>query len=99
MEGLIPLVYKSIKRSRTLRKYEFLSSENVEAGYTLTSNLCYTAPPPEAEKTAVEAKVHRRHKSCQVEYYPAGRLSPDHSSAKPGKLVRFGSQKMFTCLN
>ncbi|VFQ82352.1 unnamed protein product [Cuscuta campestris] len=79
MEGLIPLVCRSINRSRKLRRYDSLPSAAAE---------------DDQKAAVVDAKRHRRHDSFPVEYY----YPCSSRTHKAGKLDRFGSQKIFSCL-
>ncbi|XP_019190325.1 PREDICTED: uncharacterized protein LOC109184743 [Ipomoea nil] len=100
MEGLIPLVCRSIKRSKTRQQYEFLSSGtahtfNNQDFYQQTGGYNNHSSP---ENMAVEeGKRHRRHKSLCAEH--GGGFSPDFATAKPEKLVRFRSHRMFSCVS
>ncbi|RVW69061.1 hypothetical protein CK203_052175 [Vitis vinifera] len=101
MEGLIPVVYKAIKRSKTRRQYECLSSGaaqsyNIPDFYVSSQNYVNTESP--SEKIAgfhAERNDHRRHKSVgdysnqffSVEDRVKGAGSPP---LPPKKLVRKG---------
>ncbi|KAI3959788.1 hypothetical protein MKW98_029825 [Papaver atlanticum] len=75
MEGLIPLVYKALKRNKTGRQYKSLSNPdyNIADFYSadsITHQLPYLTPQPEKSMVVVagEAKregggLHRRYKS------------------------------------
>ncbi|OIT01950.1 PREDICTED: uncharacterized protein LOC109227747 [Nicotiana attenuata] len=94
MEGLIPLVYKSIKRNKTLRKYESLSSAgansyNIEDFYPNESYLVA------ADGGGAENYRHRRTQSFHVKY--DGGLN-SVSTPKDKQLVRFTSHRMFSCV-
>ncbi|XP_010650752.1 uncharacterized protein LOC117913961 [Vitis riparia] len=109
MEGLIPVVYKAIKRSKTRRQYECLSSGaaqsyNIPDFYVSSQNYVNTESP--SEKIAgfhAERNDHRRHKSVgdysnqffSVEDRVKGAGSPP---LPPKKLVRFRSHRMFSCV-
>ncbi|XP_016486672.1 uncharacterized protein LOC107806912 [Nicotiana tabacum] len=110
MEGLIPLVYKTIKRSRTRRRYECLSfgaannSYNIENFYPngFINSKHYEVTP--SDKVAgggelqAENNRHRLTQSLHVEY--TGGVSPEISTpAKDKELVRFRShRRMFSCV-
>nr|GMD52357.1 RNA-binding protein [Ipomoea batatas] len=98
MEGLIPLVCRSIKRSKTRQQYEFLSSGTTAQTFNIQDFYQtggYNHSSPEAE--AVEGNRHRRHKSLYAQN--GGGFSPDLATAKPEKLVRFRSHhRMFSCV-
>lgn len=85
MEGLIPLVCKTFKRNKTLRKYESLSSEtnvinNIEDFYPEYANRIENYP--EYRRTQ---SVRASEKSV---YY----------TQKDKQLVRFTSHRMFSCV-
>ncbi|OIT31636.1 PREDICTED: uncharacterized protein LOC109208443 [Nicotiana attenuata] len=110
MEGLIPLVYKTIKRSRTRRRYECLSfgaadNYNIENFYPngFVNSKQYEVTP--SDKVAAGGGLqaqnnrHRRTQSFHVEY--TGGVSPEIGStpAKDKELVRFkGHRRMFSCV-
>ncbi|XP_020224238.1 uncharacterized protein LOC109806277 [Cajanus cajan] len=101
MEGLLPLVFKAIKKNRTRRHYECLSS-----GISMAEISMYPQthdPTPHAHNHKVPHhnephKVgHRRYKS--VEDFGSGFQSPQMKTAVDSpKLVRFRSQRMFSCI-
>lgn len=109
MEGLIPVVYRAIKRSKTRRQYECLSSStaqsyNISDFYISSQNHAHIEST--AEKIAgfhADGNVHRRHKSVgdyssqfySVEDRVKGAASPP---IPPKKLVRFRSHRMFSCV-
>ncbi|XP_015166693.1 uncharacterized protein [Solanum tuberosum] len=91
MEGLIPLVCKTFKRNKTIRKYKSLSSEtnninNIEDFYPEYTN--------------------RKDYDYGVENYPEYRRTqsvraPEKSvyyTQKDKQLVRFTSHRMFSCV-
>ncbi|KAM7280699.1 hypothetical protein ACFE04_007833 [Oxalis oulophora] len=99
MDGLIPQVYKAIKKKTTSRHYECLSSSSSSAGRrngeTHHSRFNY------AEKSATmmtcpsdKVSSHRRHNSL-TDLSGTGNDWP--GSTSPKKLVRFGSHRMFSC--
>ncbi|KAF8402433.1 hypothetical protein HHK36_013389 [Tetracentron sinense] len=109
MEGLIPIVYKAIKRNKTRRKYKCLSS-----GATQTYNIpdfyitghtpmTLTPPPPPPEKVSRfhgEGNNHRRHKSVE-EFSGGGFFSPEKAPRLSKEAVGFRSHRMFSfsCIN
>ncbi|KAK4374219.1 hypothetical protein RND71_004896 [Anisodus tanguticus] len=112
MEGLIPLVYKTIKRSKTRRRYEYLSFGTANTynignfypnnGY-IDSNKEYEMSSINDQKVAgggsqAENNGHRRTQSLHVEYI--GGVSPEDSTpAKDKQLVKFRShRRMFSCV-
>ncbi|XP_059633208.1 uncharacterized protein LOC132275985 [Cornus florida] len=100
MEGLIPIIFRTIKRTKTRRSYECLSSGtaqsyNIADFYdTGTHGHMYVAPPPE-KMASFHAEgnggTHRRHKSL------GDGLSPEHM-VKSKQMVRFRSHRMFSCV-
>uniref|UniRef100_A0A2P2QTH2 Uncharacterized protein MANES_01G009800 n=1 Tax=Rhizophora mucronata TaxID=61149 RepID=A0A2P2QTH2_RHIMU len=122
MDGLIPLVYKSIKKNKIRRQYEFLSSGSAQTqSYNVSVSDFYSITHRHQHPTSgselhvikpsagsndyhnnkivvdaiAEAKLHRRHMS--VEDLSAAMASGDYPPRK--KLVRFHSQRMFSCLS
>ncbi|KAF1871074.1 hypothetical protein Lal_00020808 [Lupinus albus] len=91
MEGLLPLVYKAIKKNMTRRHYECLSSED----HALTYNISMSEMYPQTHKVG-----HRRHKSLpdfgNGFQSPQMRTSTDHSISSK-QLVRFKTLRMFSC--
>ncbi|KAK4354847.1 hypothetical protein RND71_027041 [Anisodus tanguticus] len=112
MEGLIPLVYKTIKRSKTRRRYECLSfgaanTYNIENFYP---NNGYINSSKEFEMSSVndqkvvggggqaENNCHRRTQSVHVGY-TGGVSLEDSTPAKDKQLVKFRShRRMFSCV-
>ncbi|MCE5167390.1 hypothetical protein HAX54_052444 [Datura stramonium] len=110
MEGLIPLVYKTIKRSKTRRRYECLSfgaanTYNIENFYPNNGGKEYEMSSIDDHQKVVSGgggdqaekiRHHRRTQSLHVEY-----ISPENSTpAKDHKqLVKFRShRRMFSCV-
>ena len=103
MEGLIPLVYKAIKRNNTRRKYKCLSQGPAQSFQVAEFNShAYLTPPPD--------KVHEGwmdHRSCKsVDHRFSGRyLSPvrKKEEARLSKeVVGFRSHRnrsMFSCMS
>ncbi|KAJ4833641.1 hypothetical protein Tsubulata_001263 [Turnera subulata] len=106
MEGLIPMVFKAIKRTKTRRHYECLSSDssvnyNVADSYYINEEDTRFKPAIEKHSNT-ERKTHRRYAS--VDDMPAGGFSvADHpaaaASSHPKQLVRFRSHRMFSCVS
>ncbi|XP_055821968.1 uncharacterized protein LOC129890433 [Solanum dulcamara] len=111
MEGLIPLVYKTIKRSKTRRKYECLSfgaanTYNIENFYQKNSGKEYEMSSIDDQKMVDNGggdqtekyRHHRRTQSLHVEY--TGGVSPEDSTpVKDKQLVKFRShRRMFSCV-
>ncbi|GKV06175.1 hypothetical protein SLEP1_g18093 [Rubroshorea leprosula] len=108
MEGLIPMVYKAIKRNRTHRRYQCLSTGAAQS-YNIAdfymdgqSHVHLTSSTEKAGSFQPESDSHhRRYKSMGD--FSVGFPSMDHSrtdaSPKASKqLVRFGSHRMFSCV-
>ncbi|KAL0366561.1 UNVERIFIED_CONTAM: hypothetical protein Sradi_3546200 [Sesamum radiatum] len=107
MEGLIPMVYKSIKKTRTRRRYECLS-----AGAAQTYNIqdCCTNDdddqfsfsknkyfmPDGGRVPGLRGAHHRRCNSVDVGR--VGSFGPEDGACKPKQLVRFRSQRLFSCV-
>ncbi|XP_019052647.1 PREDICTED: uncharacterized protein LOC109114432 [Nelumbo nucifera] len=105
MEGLIPLVYKTIKRSNTRRKYKCLSSGAAQ-GYNHAADFqadrhIYLGPPP--EKFAGLNEEYTGHlRSQTVKELSGGFFSSQPTVKEPRlskQLVRFRSYRMFSCIN
>lgn len=105
MEGLIPMMFRAIQKNRTRRQYECLSSGASET-YNIADFYANGQNPPvymntyaaeEAEDKYTASCRHRRHNSVGGDMY-----KNDHfvgsSSPVPRKLVRFRSQRMFSCV-
>ncbi|CAA6660268.1 unnamed protein product [Spirodela intermedia] len=60
MEGIIPYVYREIKRRRTRSRYVCLSSEGARSSDPPTSDSGCRLPPPPAN-----VHGHRRHRSME----------------------------------
>ncbi|XP_010277829.1 PREDICTED: uncharacterized protein LOC104612189 [Nelumbo nucifera] len=106
MEGLIPLVYKAIKRSNTRRKYECLSSGQAAKGYNLaelqTDRHIYLGPPPEKFPELNEKYDGRRRSKSVKEFSAGGFYSPQPTGKGPRlskELAGFRSHRMFSCIN
>ncbi|KAM3289318.1 hypothetical protein P3S67_017606 [Capsicum chacoense] len=104
MEGLIPLVYKTIKRSKTRRKYECLSigvanTYNIENFYPNNITKQYEIPSIDDQKMVVDngggdhidkERLHRRTQSLHV----------DSNPMKDKQLVKLRShRRMFSCVS
>ncbi|XP_041989741.1 uncharacterized protein LOC121741113 [Salvia splendens] len=112
MEGLIPLVYKSLKKSQTRRKYECLSSGaaaqpyNIADFYMTDDNLDReyigrrgsATPGPHDTQSGHSGAHHRRCSSVVIE---GGRgFASDGRAHPPPKkqIVRFRSHRMLSCI-
>lgn len=106
MEGLIPLVYKTIKRTKTRRKYECLSigvanTYNIENFYPKNGSKEYEMSSFDVQNVVDSGgsdgqkeknRLHRRTKSLHVGY--TDRVSPENK-----QLVKLRShRRMFSCV-
>ncbi|XP_028770478.1 uncharacterized protein LOC114727871 [Neltuma alba] len=113
MEGLLPLVYRAVKKSRTRREYERLRSVSTplinmaEIHSRSSESHLYQFQTPDSTQTVSELYAdsrknhhHRRHKS--IGDFTSGGLSSSQrhtTSAAPKPLVRFSShRRMFSCI-
>ncbi|XP_015162136.1 uncharacterized protein [Solanum tuberosum] len=112
MEGLIPLVYKTIKRTKTRRKYECLSfgtanTYDIENFYPKNNSKDYETSSINDQKMVVDSdggnqteqkRHHRRTQSLHVEY-TGGVLPEDNIPVKDKQLLKFRShRRMFSCV-
>ncbi|XP_054807863.1 uncharacterized protein LOC129310052 [Prosopis cineraria] len=114
MEGLLPLVYRAVKKSRTRREYQRLRSVsspliNMAEIYPRGSEShLYQFQRPDSTQTVSELYSasnnhphHRRHNSVG-DFTSGGRFSSSQrhaTSAAPKPLVRFSShRRMFSCI-
>ncbi|EYU36640.1 hypothetical protein ABFS82_14G286500 [Erythranthe guttata] len=101
MEGLIPIVYKSLKKNKIRRKYECLSygaaatqTYNIEDFYTNDDIIM----PETGGAPASRGPHHRRYNSVHVDYLKGYSSEHDHAY-KAKQLVRFRSHRMLSsCL-
>ncbi|KAL8479205.1 hypothetical protein ACS0TY_025689 [Phlomoides rotata] len=105
MEGLIPMVYRSLKKSKTRRKYECLSStaaqtyniadfyikDDVDHDHDYFSRKQYLKTVPDK----VSSDLHHRRHNSEV---PVGGFAMEEVAAKKQQLVRFRSHRMFSCV-
>ncbi|KAI4336421.1 hypothetical protein L6164_014949 [Bauhinia variegata] len=107
MEGLLPLFYRTIKKKKTRRQYECLSSgtalnyEMAEFFPQSQSHVYQTTPTQKVADFSAEKKGYRRNKSVGDSAY--GFSSPQQirmnaASPTPKHLARFRSQRMFSCM-
>ncbi|PON57980.1 hypothetical protein TorRG33x02_292400 [Trema orientale] len=110
MEGLLPMVYKSIKKNKTRRQYEHLSS-GVAQSYSISDfyvtdhhggimNYSSSSSSISATTTKSTSSHHRRHNSVGEYAFgsfstPAGRDITAATPPKRAALVRFRSHRMF----
>ncbi|KAL2248799.1 UNVERIFIED_CONTAM: hypothetical protein Sindi_2353600 [Sesamum indicum] len=103
MEGLIPMVYKSVKKNMTRRHYECLSSgAAAHTAYNIADHHRYFNTKLEHinNDSGLHGAHHRRYNSVHV----VGRTALEEEAekaappARPKQLVRFRSHKMFSCV-
>ncbi|KAI3470274.1 hypothetical protein Pfo_026937 [Paulownia fortunei] len=111
MEGLIPMVYKSLKKNKTRRKYECLSSGAASHTYNIADFYIkddhhdyfskkqeYVIPGPD-KVSGLRGAHHRRYNSVHVIGRGRGfALEEEAAAAKPKQLVRFRSHRMLSCI-
>lgn len=117
MDGLLPMVFKAIKKSKTRRRYECLSSGTAQGynvadfygGYDNNSSVLNMTHTNSAEKkkiTEEKYSAHRRHKSVGDFYVGYGGSGGGYDGGYGGgspppkqkQLVRFRSNRMFSCV-
>ncbi|GKU92303.1 hypothetical protein SLEP1_g6050 [Rubroshorea leprosula] len=104
MEGLIPMVFKAIKKNRTRRQYQCLSTVaaqtyNIADFYMDGHSPVYLASSAEKAGSIHPegSSHHRRYKS--VSNFSSMDCSRAGASPEMGKkLVRFRSHKIFSCV-
>ncbi|KAL0432841.1 UNVERIFIED_CONTAM: hypothetical protein Slati_2618400 [Sesamum latifolium] len=104
MEGLIPMVYKSLKKTRTRRRYECLSAGAAQTyniqdfctnddydddQYSFSKNKYFM--PEGSRVPGFRGPHHRRCNSVDV--------GPEDGACKSKQLVRFRSQRLFPCVS
>ncbi|XAR71509.1 hypothetical protein NMG60_11028817 [Bertholletia excelsa] len=110
MEGLIPLVYRTLKKRKKRRQYQCLSSTS-GCSPTSSYNNFHSHPQTHPNIFHAQANGHRRHNSSLGEYYSSinGKefsFSDDDgdrdtkANAKPKhQIVRFSShRRLFSCV-
>ncbi|XP_050238542.1 uncharacterized protein LOC126688023 [Mercurialis annua] len=95
MEGLLPLVYKAIKKNKTRRNYECLSSGVALSDLYINDHEDIYLT--NSSSNNMDRKVHRRSYSS-VEFSKDYRSGTSGDSPPTKKIVRFGSQRMFSCV-
>ncbi|QCE15006.1 uncharacterized protein LOC114196328 [Vigna unguiculata] len=108
MEGLLPLVYKAIKRNKTRSQYECLSSGsalnyniNMAQMYPQTQDqILRNQTPPNHHHQDHHKYAHRRHNSVGDfgNGFQSTQMRTGVVSSPSNKLVRFRSQRMFSCI-
>ncbi|KAE8022743.1 hypothetical protein FH972_008520 [Carpinus fangiana] len=109
MEGLIPMVYKAIKKTSFRRQYSHLSSEaaqtyNIADFYATDQSHVYMLSSSTTEKIGglhIESNgTHRRHKSAGFSPAEDTRMEYARPPPIPNKqLVRFRSLRVFSCVS
>ncbi|KAJ0092608.1 hypothetical protein Patl1_27053 [Pistacia atlantica] len=104
MEGLIPMVFKALKKNRVRSQYECLSSKTPAQSYNIADfyNSVYHNEHSSNYEKVEESSHHRRHKSVGDFYSNGGGIhGGDGNGGSPRvakQLVRFGSHRMFSCV-
>ncbi|XP_017976357.1 PREDICTED: uncharacterized protein LOC18597397 [Theobroma cacao] len=109
MEGLIPLVYRTLKKNKTRRQYQCLSSGAAQtyniADFDVDGQSPVYMKPSTAEKSCglkTQRNGHRRHVSMgdfSMGYSSADGMKTGASPTPPApKLKRFRSHRMFSCV-
>ena len=93
MEGLLPLVYRAIKKRKTRKQYQCLSSGAALSHNLNVSDYYYTQQPSTSTQKVLHAESvgYARYDSNREQ-----RTCADSPYSK--QLVRFRSLKMFPCL-
>ncbi|KAG9446872.1 hypothetical protein H6P81_013000 [Aristolochia fimbriata] len=110
MEGLIPLVYRAIKKSNTRRKYRCLSHGPVQRLHSFDSHVnthLYLPPPPPppttTEKYAGYEEGSFRHRRYHSFHDIPGDYSPEMGRRDEGRLTKevggFRSHRFFSCVS
>ncbi|XP_019055769.1 PREDICTED: uncharacterized protein LOC109115819 [Nelumbo nucifera] len=110
-EGLIPYVYRTIKRSKSRRRYECITlgkPQSLETNYSRCAELIPTngnahlGPPPERMAGVLHVEHPADHRRCRsVEDFSGGLHSPNKEK-RPGsskELVRFRSNSFLSCIS
>jgi len=113
MEGLLPLVYKAIKRNKTRRQYECLSS-GTSLGYNISMAEMYPQTQEHVLQNQTHAQKvfhhhhneshkigHRRYNSVGDHFdygFQSSQMRTGVDAPSSNKLVRFRSQRMFSCI-
>ncbi|EYU34243.1 hypothetical protein ABFS82_07G111400 [Erythranthe guttata] len=103
MEGLIPMMYKSLKKSKTRRNYECLSTGAAQAynisDFYVREGDHYVIAGPDKVPGLGGPPHHRRYNSVHVAGGGAARgFEEEEEAAKSKQLVRFRSHRMFSCV-
>lgn len=105
MEGLIPMVYRSLKKSKTRRRYECLSTGAaqayniadfyIEPDHDQFSRKQYGTPEPQKVPVS-QGPHHRRYNSMHVDHTHGFGSAEDAADSR--QLVRFRSHRLFSCV-
>lgn len=108
MEGLIPMVFKAIKKSKIRSQYECLSSGKPDqsnyniADFYVSQNSAHFNEHSSDYAKVEESSHHRRHKSVGDFYGNVGGIHDGGGSGRSPQvakqLVRFRSHRMFSCV-
>ncbi|KAL7145705.1 hypothetical protein ABFS83_07G105300 [Erythranthe nasuta] len=105
MEGLIPMVYKSLKKSKTRRNYECLSTGAAQAynisDFYVKDGDNYVIAGPDKVSGLGGPPHHRRYNSVHVAGgggAARGFEEEEEEATKSKQLVRFRSHRMFSCV-
>lgn len=105
MEGLIPMVYKAIKKNKTRRQYECLSSGAARsyntAEFFINDKRNDMFMTPSSDNIADRKPSHRRYKSVEDFSGHFSTVDRRKSVGEPQQkqLVRFRSQRLFSCVS
>ncbi|WOH07858.1 hypothetical protein DCAR_0727292 [Daucus carota subsp. sativus] len=109
MEGLIPKIFKSLKKSKTLRPQQNPQKSpihNIQDFYPDGYNLKYDIPALQQQQqqmvdglSAESTFRPRRQKSFSNAHYVDGRYSSEEARDSSKQIVRFTShRRMFSCI-
>ncbi|CAL0305227.1 unnamed protein product [Lupinus luteus] len=102
MEGLLPIVYKAIKKNKTRRHYECLSSGDNVLSYNISMAQMYPQTQGhvfENQTPKTTHKVgHRRYQSVPDFTNGLAQMRNDDVSPSSKQLVKVKSQRIFSCI-
>ncbi|RRT82356.1 hypothetical protein B296_00010651 [Ensete ventricosum] len=99
MEGLLPLIYRTIKRKKSRRYYTCLSSGDAAAAFGVaeSSSNGSTTPPPETHKAALEmARLDIGRRTSTTVPVPSDKLSGSDQRRGHGHHRRYASLQEFS---
>ncbi|KAJ4969347.1 hypothetical protein NE237_016048 [Protea cynaroides] len=104
MEGLIPLVYNTIKKTKSHRRYECLSAGAAQAYSYADLDASSTGPTPAPEKMVTtfsveHGRLQRYNSAVELSsrcYSPENKVKGPRMSKE---MVGFKSHRLFTCVN